>query len=104
MNMKHDLSRVSDSTRNDHVVWQDGLSFHQEGNGKMDKAASSFIPAFAGSPYGWHRVGHREMLVGGCVCVHNTIYSIFSNKLGTTNRERRKRKEPKQLVTGLEKL
>lgn len=76
MKTKHDLSRVSDSTRNDHVVWQDGLSFHRERNGKMDKAASSFIPAFTGSPDGWHRVGHREMLAGGCVCPQYYLFYI----------------------------
>lgn len=54
------------------------LSFHQEKNGKMDKAASSFIPAFLGSPYGWPRVGHQEMLVGGCVCASTILFNLYS--------------------------
>lgn len=76
--MKHDLSRDRDSVRNVHVVGRMALSFHQERNGKMDKAATAFIPAFLGSPYGWPRVGHQEMLVGGCVCASTILFNLFS--------------------------
>ena len=54
------------------------LNVHQKRNGKMDTAVSSFIPAFLGSPYGWPRVGHQEMLVGGCVCASTILFNLYS--------------------------
>lgn len=62
----------------------------------------SFLPSQVVQMAGTELAIEKCWLEG--VCVHNTIYSIFSSKLGTTDRERRKRKQPKQLVTGLEKL
>lgn len=84
------MSRDRDS--NEMSMWfgRMALSFHQERNGETDKAVSSFIPAFLGSP--WLED----------VCASTILLNLYSRVSQVPRRkERRKRKEPMQLITDL---
>lgn len=68
----------------------------------MDKAASSFIPAFSGSPHGWQRVGWPSiLLVEGCLCGSTILYAAINQM---TEIDKGGRGEPKHLITDLGNL